>query len=94
MSSKKVIFIFLFLNQSVLIPKSVFLQYIERGVFSLNVGFVESIFQELSDSEDDKLFKYELLSHLNKRDKSLEIMQDHVEYAEYPFYFIYLFILS
>jgi len=64
------------------LPRSVFLQYIERGVFSLNVPFVESIVKELTDSEEDILFKYELLSHL-KRDKSLEIMRSHNEYVDY-----------
>lgn len=63
---------------------SVFLQYIERGIFLLNVEFVESVICNLDPHcEEDILFKYELLSHLNQREESLRIMQNHDEYVEY-----------
>lgn len=65
---------------------SVFLQYIERDVFTLDVDFVEKTVAELTNSEDDRLFKYELLSNLNNRSRSLEIMTKHEEYVEYPFH--------
>ena len=72
------------------LPRSVFLQYIERGIFTLNVHFVEKVVRGLSDTEEDRLFKYELLSHLNDREKSLAIMRNHQEYVEYPFLSLFL----
>ena len=50
----------------------------------MNVEFVEDIIKDLDSScEEDKLFKYELLSHLYQREESLRIMQYHDEYVEY-----------
>ena len=71
---------------------SVFLQYIERDIFCLDVAFVEKIVSQLSDSTEDKLFKYELISNLKNRNQSIELMSKHHEYIEYPFHF--LFFLS
>jgi len=65
------------------LPRSVFLQYIERDVFTLDVNFVEKTVAELDDTEEDRLFKYELLSNLNNRTRSLQIMTAHYEYVDY-----------
>jgi hypothetical protein len=58
------------------------LQYIERGVFTLNEEFILNTFHKLKDTEEDKVFKYELLSNINSKAKCVEIMQTQNEYAE------------
>eukprot|EP01102_Stenamoeba_stenopodia_P018625 TRINITY_DN6861_c0_g1_i3.p1 TRINITY_DN6861_c0_g1~~TRINITY_DN6861_c0_g1_i3.p1 ORF type:complete len:724 (-),score=140.28 TRINITY_DN6861_c0_g1_i3:90-2261(-) len=65
------------------LPRNIFLQYLERGVFRLNESFVEEVLaSNTGDSEEDKRFKYQLLSKL-KETTSIGIMQKHRENTEF-----------
>jgi len=65
------------------LPRCIFLQYVERNVFTVDVESIDKLLSELNDSEEDKLLRYELLCNLNNRNQAIKIMKNYCEYVDF-----------
>jgi len=63
------------------LPRSVFLQYMERGVFHITEPFAAELFASLSDTPEDQEFKFAIISKLPTKE-FIRTLQKYPEFYQ------------